>query len=467
MEKVFRDPIYGLISFDKEEDLLLLKLIDTYEFQRLRRIRQLGVSWFTYPTAVHTRFSHSIGAAYLAGKVFDRLSLDDKIQFEDDDGNYVLSRRELKLLLQTTALLHDIGHGPFSHAFESIINQKHEEWSKKIIQDKDSNINKVILVVKDENTLSYIKNIEKFPQWISDILSGIFPLRYITEIISSQLDVDRFDYLLRDAYMCGVDYAKFDLNWILNNIDIGTITHEEGRKGIVVNAEKGIYFLESFIISRYHMYEQVYFHKTTRAAEKVIQSIFKRIQELIKKNEVEKIGQIDKNVLDVFSGNINIKNYIKLDDFMLISCINKWSDESKDNLLKHLCNNFLNRKLYKLVAEAENMQIASSEQNDRIYEFFCDVNLKKEYYYVEDDYKSVAYKDDYLFGEKSSEDSGHIWLRTKQGKLVELAETSDIIKALRNNVKRKYRSYCDRSIVEEFLSKKLIREDVLYAGNVY
>ena len=172
MQKVFRDPIYKLISFNKKTDTMLLKLIDSYEFQRLRRIRQLGVSWFTYPTAVHTRFSHSIGVAYLAGMIFDKLSLEEEIRFDDDGDQFVLPRAELKLLLQAAALLHDIGHGPFSHAFESVTSKKHEEWSCEIIRDKDTNVNRILL--EDENITSITpKNRRKFPKWITDILNGI------------------------------------------------------------------------------------------------------------------------------------------------------------------------------------------------------------------------------------------------------------------------------------------------------
>ena len=150
MQKVFRDPIYNLITFDKEKDLLLLRLIDTYEFQRLRRIRQLGLSWLTYPTAVHTRFSHSLGVAYLAGKIFDRLKLEEEIEIpEEEEGeNYILKREQLKLLLQTGALLHDIGHAPFSHAFEPLMDQDHEDWSVNIIVSPETNINKKIVLLK-------------------------------------------------------------------------------------------------------------------------------------------------------------------------------------------------------------------------------------------------------------------------------------------------------------------------------
>ncbi|HHU92450.1 MAG TPA: HD domain-containing protein [Halanaerobiaceae bacterium] len=439
-----------MITFDKEKDLLLLRLIDTPEFQRLRRIRQLGVSWITYPTAEHTRFSHSIGTAFLAGKIFDKLELEEQITFNDEDGEHTLSRDQLKLLLQTTALLHDIGHGPFSHAFETVMDQNHEEWSVKIITDKSTHINQVILA--DDKELDEVipyKIRKNFPKWICDILNGVFDLHYIKEIISSQLDADRMDYLLRDAYMCGVKYARFDLDWIINNLNIGEIKHENNRKGIIVNAEKGIYSLESFIISRYHMYEQVYFHKTTRAAEKLIQAIFMRLKYLVDNKEEEKIIPREDTILALLNkDSISVQEYLKLDDFLLITYIKKWSEESEDKILRHLCSNFINRNPHKLVSESED-NLFTGEEWESVINFFREKQLDYKYFYVIDYYTDVPYKNDYLFGKKTSEDAGHIWLKDNKGKLTELAEASDIIKSLRNNIKKKTRVYCDRKFYKE------------------
>lgn len=178
-------------------------------------------------------------------------------------------------------------------------------------------INQVILA--DDKELDEVipyKIRKNFPKWICDILNGVFDLHYIKEIISSQLDADRMDYLLRDAYMCGVKYARFDLDWIINNLNIGEIKHENNRKGIIVNAEKGIYSLESFIISRYHMYEQVYFHKTTRVAEKLIQAIFMRLKYLVDNKEEEKIIPREDTILALLNkDSISVQEYLKLDDF--------------------------------------------------------------------------------------------------------------------------------------------------------
>ena len=293
---------------------------------------------------------------------------------------------------------------------------------------------------------------KKYPKWIHDILNSIFPLHYVNEIISSQLDVDRLDYLLRDAYMCGVEYGNFDLDWILKNIFISEIPPENNRKGMVINAEKGIFSIESFIISRYHMYEQVYFHKTTRAAEKLMENIFLRLKELYEADKRDAIGKINESVLKIFEDDFDVKDYLYLDDFLTISYINELSRESNDDILKRLCSNFVNRNLYKLIDEAANVQLFNREQYRYISSFSNEKSLEEKYFFVEDDFTDVPYKDDYLYGKERSEDSENIWLLLKNNWIRDLAEVSEIIRALRNNVNIKYRGYFDRDYYEDFIN---------------
>jgi len=234
--KVFRDPIYNLISFDKEYEQPIIEIVDTPEFQRLRRIRQLGFSNYTFPTAVHDRFSHSIGVSYAVGILFDNLNVSEKITIPtlDDSGNKTeikINKKNYRLFLMLAGLLHDIGHGPFSHAFEKIIKIDHEEMSKKIIEN--SRITDIISRIEHSEVLKkYTK------KWIIEIIDGTFEPTWIKELISSQLDADRIDYLLRDAYMCGVTYASFDIKWLFQHMEIDKIKSENGRDGLVVNAKK-------------------------------------------------------------------------------------------------------------------------------------------------------------------------------------------------------------------------------------
>jgi HD superfamily phosphohydrolase len=210
--KIFRDPVYGLVSFDKEKSRPLLDLIDCLEVQRLKRIRQLGLSYFTFPSATHDRFSHSLGMAYLVGLILDQLDFGDSVQIPDEEGEYQdLTRDEFKLLLQMAALLHDVGHGPFSHAFEQATGIKHEKLTQDIIQDNETQVNQTLCTIERK----VLK--KNAVGWLTGIINGTFPLFWARDLISSQVDADRMDYLLRDAYMCGVNYVSFDRQWIINN----------------------------------------------------------------------------------------------------------------------------------------------------------------------------------------------------------------------------------------------------------
>ena len=439
--KVFRDPIYSLISFSKKEDKAILDIINTPEFQRLRRIRQLGFSSYTFPTATHDRFSHSLGVAFLIGEMFDNLNIPSMIKVNTPGGEEVqLSKSQLKLLLKLAGLLHDIGHGPFSHAFEKVTKVDHEEMSIKIINNKKGNIYPVLTSMDDEILKKYAVD------WIKEILTGTFRPIWAKELISSQLDADRMDYLLRDAYMCGVNYASFDLKWLFQNIEIGNIPTEDNRLGLLINAKKGIHAVEAFIISRYHMYEQVYFHKTTRGFEVLAQKIFERLKELVSAGA--DISFINPYLKDFILDNSNLDAYLSLDDFNLFTHFKHWADDNKDEILKMLCYNVINRKPYKMFREVENKELFNRKEYKKIAKLFNDEN-KENYYYFEDQYLNVAYKDYYLLGKKTAHKAEHIWLKYPDGDLKEFAEVSPIIKSLRNNELRKKRAYIYRNYLEK------------------
>ncbi len=369
LNKVFRDPIYSLISFDKEEDDPIIKIINTPEFQRLRRIRQLGLSSYTFPASVHDRFSHSLGVAFLVGEMFDNLNVEEKkIKVLSPTGTDVeLNKKQLRLLLKLAGLLHDIGHGPFSHAFEKITKVDHEEMSKKIISNENGRIFPILKNIDDEILKQYSVD------WIKDIIDGSFKPIWAKELISSQLDADRIDYLLRDAYMCGVNYASFDLKWLFQNIEIGEITTEENRQGLLINAQKGIHAVEAFIVSRFHMYEQVYFHKTTRGFEVITQKIFERLKEMIEKDET--ISFLNNNIPNFINDNNDINAYLALDDFNLYTHFNHWIRNSNDSILKSLCENIIYRQPYKMFKEVENNELR--KKRAYIHRDYLEIKNKK------------------------------------------------------------------------------------------
>ncbi len=439
--KVFRDPIHNLISFDKKEDEPIVKIINSPEFQRLRRIRQLGLSSYTFPTSTHDRFSHSLGVAFLVGEMFDNLKVPEKIEVLTPEGNDIeLDKKQLRLLLKLAGLLHDIGHGPFSHAFEKITDVDHEEMSIRIISNKNGNIFPILKSIDDEILNKYSVD------WVKDILNGSFKPIWAKELISSQLDADRIDYLLRDAYMCGVNYASFDIKWLFQNIEIGEIKTEDNRQGLLINAKKGIHAVEAFIVSRYHMYEQVYFHKTTRGFEVITQKIFERLKELIDKGHSPSF--LNNNIPDFINDNNNINAYLALDDFNLLTHFSHWIENSDDSILKSLCESIIYRRPYKMFKEVENNELFNRENYKKLTDIFENNSENENYFYFDDQYLNVAYKDNYLLGKKEAKRAEHIWLKYSNGDLKEFSEVSPIISSLKNNELRKKRAYIHRDYLE-------------------
>ncbi|MFL5789401.1 MAG: hypothetical protein ACJ748_15180, partial [Flavisolibacter sp.] len=283
-------------------------------------------------------------------------------------------------------------------------------------------------------------------KWIKDILTGVFTPVWIKEIISSQFDADRLDYLLRDAYMCGVKYAGFDWQWLFHNMFIGEIKSQH-RHAILFDGNKGIHSLESFVVSRYHMYEQVYFHKTTRGFEAIVNSIFKRLNYLIQEKRIDDGYFLGNNFSNFLQDYESIDDYLRLDDYYMTTHFNHWTSYSKDGILKELCLAFINRQPFKLLKtmKSENFDVRELNEIQDVYKNKLGAE-QYEYYFLVDDYKNNPYKDSYLLGKKSAEASELIWL--KKGKEIqELSNLSMIINALRNNEFKVTRFFVNRNYV--------------------
>src|SRR5881296_63428 len=211
-DKYFRDPIHKSISFDKEREKLVIDLINTREFQRLRRIRQLGALFLTFHGAEHTRFTHSLGVAYMAKRIFDSLVAASQIPQK----GRALERTRLVAI--AAALLHDLGHGPFTHLYEKVFNdRKHEEWTRLIIH----------------NTRGETGRLLRRAGMVEDVLAvydRAYTPPFVSDIVSSQLDADRLDYLLRDSFMTGVAYGRYDLDWILTNLRLARRGRESSER---------------------------------------------------------------------------------------------------------------------------------------------------------------------------------------------------------------------------------------------
>lgn len=301
-----RDVIYDDITID---DPIIEKLIRTREFQRLRKIKQLGLSNYIYPCAEHSRYSHSVGVYHL-GKEFVKV-------LEEKRGSHFSEIDKESFLV--ACLLHDIGHGPFSHAAEEFFKYDHEQMSVNIIANEETEINEIL---KEANI---VVDVCKFIKKTHDnqLLIGL---------LSSSVDVDRMDYLHRDSYFCGVTYGKMDVGRILKIIDT------DGDK--IVFLEKGIHTIEDFLLSRYHMFTQVYLNKKSLGYETLIGEILKRMQ-VLKTQNYQFVTSFE--LLDnLFSENIDVTAYLRLDDFKMYSLIEELAANESDQQLVALANSFLN-----------------------------------------------------------------------------------------------------------------------------
>src|SRR5436305_5756312 len=257
-ERIYRDPVHNIIRLrtDTNEGELMMRLIDTPEFQRLRRIKQLGLGLYTYQGAEHSRFTHSLGALHLMTRILDQLTGRHDIDAAD------------RVAARGAALLHDVGHGPFSHAMENMLGVHHEQMTMRSVLSDETELGRLLH--------SYSREL---PPRIASIIEGTFKPAALAQLVSSQLDVDRMDYLLRDSLMTGAKYGLYDLEWIINSLHI-----DEEADRIYV-AARGVHAVEEYLQARYYMFRQVYFHRTLRSAEAVLRSALSRALALVAKGK--------------------------------------------------------------------------------------------------------------------------------------------------------------------------------------
>lgn len=379
-QQVFKDPLYGFIHVD---DLLIKKLIDSELFQRLRRIRQLSGVQMVFHGAEHSRFVHSLGVYEIANRFLTVPDIAD-----------ALDARE-KLLFLVSALLHDIGHGAYSHAFETTFHVNHEEVGAKLITT-----NKELRSILDLQDKDFAEDVAKILR-----KQKKFPL--IEQLISSQLDVDRLDYLERDAYYTGAAYGHIDVDRLIRVLYI--------KNGKVVFKLSGIHAIENYLIARYHMYWQVYYHPVARAYEVNLEKIYKRIRDLLEtdypfQNNVEPLKKIMNNKDDLDA-------YIEIDDFYINGLIASFL-KSKDDILRNLAHDFMNRRIWGYVND--------TKENKELIETIKQSYKKEELDYFTS-YRTVfnsTYKDEGEgFGDK-------VYILLENGKISSLKDQSRIIESL-------------------------------------
>lgn len=310
-EKVLKDPVHDEVVFDRS---LLWDLVNTSAMQRLRRIRQLGTSYMTYHGAEHTRFAHSLGAYETMRKVL--------IHLERECGWPVLERD--RLLALCSALLHDVGHGPFSHTFETILNVHHELWTHRII-------------LEDAELLSVLNDVDS--QFAPDLVSilrkdGRYPV--IEALVSSQLDVDRMDYMLRDALATGVSYGQFELTRLVRSLTL--------QNNQVFVKKSSLHTVEQYLLARYFMYVQVYLHPVTVGSDVLVEKILTRVKDLLEAHHDVSIPSSLKAVM-MTGGDVPVATYLNLDESVLVYAFHLFQ-ESTDDVLSNLASRFLNRRLF-------------------------------------------------------------------------------------------------------------------------
>ena len=385
--KIINDPVYGFISITNN---LVFEIIEHPWFQRLRRIKQLGLTHYVYPSAVHTRFQHALGCMHLMTETLDVLKSKGHIITEEEKEGVLVA-----------ILLHDIGHGPFSHTLEQSIVKglSHEDLSLLIIHEMN---------IEFDNRLSLA----------IDIFTDRYPKRFLHQLVSSQLDMDRLDYLSRDSYFTGVAEGTISAHRIIKML---TVSNDE-----LVVESKGIYSIENFIISRRLMYWQVYFHKTVMAAEYMLINILNRAKYLSGKGirlfSSPSFNTFLNNQLtrEDFEENRQwIAEFMKLDDFDVFASIKVWM-HNEDMILSSLCTNLVNRHLYKVLIQNEaflpsfvdairkELKIKHGVSEDESKYFLVEDMVTNSAYSLNDDKIKIIFKDNTLMDVSEASDQLNI-----------------------------------------------------------
>jgi len=328
---ILRDPVHGLVSFESDEEQLVERLIDTPEVQRLRRVRQLGVTSLAFPGAEHSRFAHAVGAAFVMKLLIARLraihgALPEAQRVTEERGREALA----------AALLHDLGHGPLSHLFEDAIpgTPAHETWTERIVLDPSTGVNAALAEVD-----------ASLPSRVVDLVHGRHPLPYLAKAVSGELDVDRCDYLLRDAHATGVRYGVYDLDWLLRSLRFAPQRSAAEAPALAIDGAKGLPAIEAFITARLFMFQQVYLHKATRAAEWMIRKVLARAVGVLRDG-----GELEAVPAAVRAGArqeaIALHDYLELDDGVLWGAMHAW-EAASDRPLADLARRIRARALFK------------------------------------------------------------------------------------------------------------------------
>jgi uncharacterized protein len=395
--KILNDPVYGFITIPGD---LIFSIIEHPYFQRLRRIKQLGLTDFVYPGALHTRFHHALGAMHLMSITLDNLR----------NKGHEISGEEYEAAL-IAILLHDIGHGPFSHALEYSLlhNIPHEALSLLVVNELNSQLNGQLDMAMRMFTNKYER-------------------KFFHQLISSQLDIDRLDYLQRDCFFTGVSEGTIGADRIIKMMDI--------RDDQLVVEEKGLYSIENFLSARRLMYWQVYLHKTTVSAEKMLINLIQRAkflrqqgQHIAGTDELNHFLLNDFTLEDFKASNSLLATFLELDDYDIWGGIKLWKNDA-DYILKAISKMFLTRQLFKITLRNE--EFSALELQELMESTKATLKVPEEdlkFFFSHGSISNAAYMD-----------SQQILILTKRGEIMDVAQAADLpnIKAMSKIVKKHY-----------------------------
>lgn len=406
-EKIFRDPVHNDISIT---DPIIYQLINTPEFQRLRRIKQLGTTGYTFHGGEHSRFSHCLGVYDITRRMVDRFNTVYPHLWKTEDS----------LLALVAALLHDIGHGAYSHTFERLFDTDHEAFTQEIITSPQTSVHAILSKVSPD-----------FPAKVAAVIAHTYPNKQVEGLISSQIDADRMDYLLRDSYFTGVSYGQFDLTRILSIIQ----PLEDG----IAFSYSGMHAVEDYLVRRYQMYMQVYFHPASRAMEVLLQNLLKRAKALYPEHKAY-FAQTSPNLIPFFEQTFQLEDYLKLDDGVMNTYFQTWLD-SPDTILADLASRFINRKVFKSVTFDE----ADRDQLDQLRGLIAGVGFDPDYY------TAVHYNFDLpydIYRPESKKPRTAINMIEKNGEIAELSSLSPLVAALTGSSHGDRRFYFPKEMLD-------------------
>lgn len=372
-DRVFRDPVHGIIEL-RGEDRALATVLETRAFQRLRRIKQMGFAWLVYPGAEHSRFGHALGAFHVARRVAAQLKLEHDIA------------RHVKL----AALLHDIGHGPFSHAWEHIFPASdHESWGIRIVTEPGE-LHEVLASLAPE-----------LPEVLRSFWDKTYKPAFARKLVSSQLDVDRLDYLLRDGHYSGAGYATYDLDWILHALRVEAIRADPDPSDLVVDYRRGMYAVEQYLFARSYMYAQVYHHKTVRAAEWMFIKLMQRFCQLTREDReppgLAVAGRMARGIA------VPVDDYLWLDDTVLQHAMDLWAGlgpagepgPADDPILRDLARRLVRRQLFKTIDLGDEPGVIERIQAQVSAAAEAQFGSDARYYFQIDNARQIGYQADH------------------------------------------------------------------------